>query len=228
MCTILLRLDPTADEAVVLAANRDEFRGRPADPPGTIAPGVFAGRDQQAGGTWLAVGRRGLAAVTNVRDLPRRADARSRGVLPLAALDGTLPSRFDDFNAFNLLIVDRTGARVITHLGPGRTSAPVVLAAGTHAIVNEPFDTGDSPRRQRAEALVASAPPSFALLADHGPPADHGLCHHGETYGTVSSTVVVLDAAFRVGRYEHRPGLPCRTATDDLTLAARRTIGGDA
>ena len=40
MCTILLRYDPDAPVAVVLAANRDEFRDRAADDPARIAPGV--------------------------------------------------------------------------------------------------------------------------------------------------------------------------------------------
>ncbi len=83
MCTILLRWDPAADVAVALAANRDEFRDRLADDPGEIAPGVFAGRDRTAGGTWLAVSRRGVAALTNVRTGRRDPAAPSRGALSL-------------------------------------------------------------------------------------------------------------------------------------------------
>ena len=90
----------------MLAANRDEFRARPADDPLEIAPGVFAGRDRQAGGTWLAVHAGGLAALTNIGGALRRPDARSRGELPLAALAGRLPEDFAAYNPFNLLVVD--------------------------------------------------------------------------------------------------------------------------
>ena len=139
MCTILLRWDPTADVAVVLAANRDEFRDRLADDPGAIAPGVFAGRDRTAGGTWLAVSRRGIAALTNVRSGRRDPAAPSRGALPLAALAGELPADLGPYNAFNLLVVDGDGARVVTHEGAGGDTAVARLAPGTHVIDNEAF-----------------------------------------------------------------------------------------
>jgi hypothetical protein len=224
VCTILLRLAPASDEAVLLAANRDEFRDRAADDPAEIAPGMFAGRDRLAGGTWLAVSGRGLAAVTNIAGVARRPDAPSRGQLPLAALAGRLPGDLASFNAFNLLVVDAAGARVLTHPGDGRVLGPTPLAAGLSVIVNAPFQHGESARARHAAALLESAPPGFDLLASHGPGADDGLCHHGADYGTVSSTVVVLDPALRLTRYLYRPGLPCQTPTRDLTAAARAVI----
>jgi hypothetical protein len=217
----LLRLAPNAEEPIVLAANRDEFRARPADDPLEIAPGVFAGRDRQAGGTWLAVRGGAIAALTNIGGLPRRQDARSRGELPLAALAGRLPNDFAAYNPFNLLVVDAGGARVYTHTGDGRAVTPVRLGAGDHAIVNEPFGAASCTRGRAARALLDGGAPGFDLLATHGEAPDSGLCHHGEEYGTVSSTVIALDRSLHVARYLHRPGLPCRTATLDLTAAAR-------
>jgi len=221
VCTILLRLDPASDEPVLLAANRDEFRRRPADDPAEIAPGVFGGRDRQAGGTWLAVRAGALAALTNISGAPPRPDAPSRGELPLAALAGRLPVSFGPFNPFNLLVVDAGGARVFTHTGQEVSPGPLVLGPGVHVIVNEPFAADAGPRARHAAALLARATPGFDLLASHGPPPEHGLCHHGDAYGTVSSTVVALDRALRVSRYWHRPGLPCETPTSDLTTSAR-------
>jgi transport and Golgi organization protein 2 len=225
VCTILLRLDPGSHEPVVLAANRDEFRERPTDDPAEIAPGVFGGRDRQAGGTWLAVRAGGVAALTNIGGAPPRPDARSRGELPLAALAGRLPAAFASYNPFNLLVVDADGARVFTHTRNEEFGDPVVLGPGAHVIVNEPFAGCPGPRAGHAAALLARATPGFALLAGHGPPPEHGLCHHGDAYGTVSSTVVALDRALRVSRYLHRPGLPCSTPTLDLTAAARTVTG---
>jgi uncharacterized protein with NRDE domain len=226
VCTILLRLDPNAEEPVVLAANRDEFRARPADDPLRIRPGVFAGRDRQAGGTWLAVRAGGLAALTNIGGAARRSDARSRGDLPLAALAGRLPDDFADYNPFNLLVVDAAGARVYTHAGDGRAVAPVRLGPGCHAIVNEPFGAAACPRGRAARTLLDERVPGFDLLVTHGDAPDTGLCHHGDDYGTVSSTVIALDRTLRVSRYLHRPGQPCRTPSIDLTAAARAATSG--
>jgi len=220
VCTILLRLAPGSDEPVVLAANRDEYRDRPADDPHVIVPGVFAGRDRRAGGTWLAVGAIGLAALTNVA-AARRDDAPSRGDLPLAALAGRLPADFAAYNPFNLLVIDAAGARLLTRGPNGVTRGPVPLGPGDYVVVNEAFGDDAGPRARHAAELVAGAPPSFDLLASHGTRGDDGLCHHGDVYGTVSSTVIALDRSLRVARYLHRPGLPCRTETVDLTAAAR-------
>ncbi len=205
----------------MLAANRDEFRDRPADGPGEIAPGVFAGRDRLAGGTWLAVAATGLAAITNVSGTPRRGDAPSRGSLPLAALAGALPTDPTRWNGFNLLVVDRTGARILTNAGDGRIAGPTPLGPGLHVVVNEPWGLTRTARALRAREVATAAGVGFDALADHGAAGDDGLCHHGDAYGTVSSTVIALDRDLRVVRYLHRPGLPCRTPGVDLTDAAR-------
>ena len=226
MCTILVRWTPAAAHPFVVAANRDEFRDRIADDPLAIAPGVFAGRDRTAGGTWLAVSRAGLAALTNVRTGPRDPAAPTRGTLPLAALAGRLPDDLAAYNAFNLVVIDRDGARVVTHEGPGTPVRMTTLAPGDHVVDNEAFGR-PSPRIARATTLLASAAPDFALLGDHGIAGDgtDGLCHHGEIYGTVSATVVALDRDVRVVRYEHVNGPPCRGVPVDLTAGALAVSG---
>src|SRR5262249_58518954 len=125
--------------------------------------------------------------------------ARAGGEPPGRPMPAARPAALRSFNAFNLLVVDAAGARVLTHLGDGRILGPTTLAAGLHVIVNAPFRHGDS-----ARALVESAPPGFALLTSHGRGTDDGLCHHGVAYGTVSSTVVALDRALRLTRYLYR------------------------
>lgn len=224
MCTILVHYDPGSPTAVILAANRDEFRDRLADDPAEIAPGVFAGRDHTAGGTWLAVSRAGVAALTNVHTGPRDLHAPSRGALPLAALAGALPADLTPYNAFNLLVVDRAGARVVTHEGAGTPVRTTVLAPGPHVIDNEVFGRVSS-RAARAISLLAGARPDFPLLGDHGT-TDDGLCHHGETYGTVSATVVTLGADLRIERYAHVSGPPCRGVPIDLTQEGRAVVDG--
>ena len=212
---------------MTLAANRDEFRARPSAEPAALGEGLFGGRDLRSGGTWLAVGAGGLAAVTNIRSTAVRDDARSRGELPLAALCGELPGSFEAWNPFNLLIVDARGARVVTHVADGEPARVTPLAPGGHVIVNEPCGAR-CPRAAHATAVMGDAEPDFRLLADHGPPGDAGLCHHGRDYGTVSSTVIRLEAGGRVATYHHCPGQPCRTPIIDLGDVARRVTSGRA
>jgi uncharacterized protein with NRDE domain len=120
MCLIAWNWQPDSPNPLLLIANRDEFYARPTaalhwwhDAP------ILAGRDLQAGGTWLGVSRSGrLAALTNHRDpAKQRTDAPSRGELVSAFLHADtsgsdylseLAGRAADYNPFNLLVFDGT------------------------------------------------------------------------------------------------------------------------
>jgi uncharacterized protein with NRDE domain len=123
MCLILLGWDAHPSYRLVVAANRDEFYGRPASPAAFWGdrPDVLAGRDLKEGGTWLGITRAGrFAAVTNVREpAAYRVGAPSRGHLVGSFLFGkTSPAAYADeiapaaeFNGFNLLLADLPGDR---------------------------------------------------------------------------------------------------------------------
>ena len=86
MCTLVILRDVVAGYPLVLGANRDEYRDRPWEPPRREGE-VLAPRDLRAGGTWLAVHRRGLlVAVTNRADLPYDPSRPSRGLLAAIAV----------------------------------------------------------------------------------------------------------------------------------------------
>lgn len=225
MCTVLLRFAPGADEPVIVAANRDEFRDRPADDPMPLGHGIFAGRDRRAGGTWLGVGRGGVAAVTNVRGGSISVGAPSRGALPLAALQGRLARHFDAWNAFNLLVATPDRAEVTTHDPRTGTSQHVVLTPGDWVVVNEPFGVL-GPRTALARAALARLGPTVRALATHADDVEAALCRHGDVYGTVCTTVVALDRAGSVARYHYRRGLACAGPLHDLTDAAAVATGG--
>ncbi|WP_432786693.1 hypothetical protein AAEX37_00747 [Oligella sp. MSHR50489EDL] len=90
MCIAYLRFQPEQEVALFIAANRDEFHQRPT----AIAdiwqdqPTIIAGRDLEAGGTWLGINRQGGAAlITNIRHpSANKSTATSRGALVLNAL----------------------------------------------------------------------------------------------------------------------------------------------
>ena len=57
MCLILFSVDPNDELHLVVAANRDEQHARPTAKADYWSdhPALLAGRDLQAGGTWLGV-----------------------------------------------------------------------------------------------------------------------------------------------------------------------------
>ena len=68
MCLILFAYRVKPETPLIVAANRDEFYGRPARSAHFWSdfPELLAGRDLTAGGTWLGINRHGrFAAVTN-------------------------------------------------------------------------------------------------------------------------------------------------------------------
>lgn len=106
---------------LVLVANRDEFYARPTVPADwwPDQPGLLAGRDLQAGGTWLGATSDGRwAAVTNYREGQAAPGARSRGELPLgflaqpAAPDPASDSA-PDFGRDHLTGLARYGAQLV-------------------------------------------------------------------------------------------------------------------
>ena len=75
MCLIAFAWKPDAKHHLVVAANRDEFHARPTAPLSRWddTPAVAAGRDLQAGGSWMGTAQGGhggrFAALTNFREM---------------------------------------------------------------------------------------------------------------------------------------------------------------
>lgn len=223
MCLILLAWRAHPDYPLAVAANRDEFFARPTAQaaPWPEAPGVLAGRDLQAGGTWLGIGRNGrFAALTNYRDpVSQRPDAASRGALVAGFLTGeeTAPAYVARigadaaaYNGFNLLVGDGDRLLWFSNVGgPARELAP-----GVYGLCNHLLDT-PWPKVQAAKSALRAgldALPDdrllFDLLRDDGIHPDEALPRTGVSlewerllsaafvrapgYGTRSSTVVTL------------------------------------
>lgn len=82
MCIIVLGYKVHPAHSLIVAANRDEFYRRPAQAMQNWldAPHIWAGRDLEKMGTWLAVSNNGrFAAVTNYRDPRLPLTEKSRG-----------------------------------------------------------------------------------------------------------------------------------------------------
>ena len=190
MCLILVVWRRHPQYPCLIAANRDEFHGRAAEPAHwwRDRPQILAGRDLAAGGTWLGITRSGrFAALTNYRSPQhKRTDVPSRGGLVTDALESRGPAEDDldrlqrigpGYNGFNLIFSD--GQHLAVHEsvpGTGR-----VLAPGIYGLSNHVLDT-PWPKVERAKArlhalLDQSIDPSAVLdlLRDDRPAPDEHL-----------------------------------------------------
>lgn len=201
---------------VILAANRDERIERPWDPPGAYwpdQPGLIAGRDRTAGGTWMGLNRHGVAAAVLNRQgsLGPAPGKRSRGELPLLALAHSSAAAAAEaicgqeaaaWRSFNLVIADCEHCFFIRGLGAGRLQARL-LPAGVHMITAHDPNDEASPRVARHLPRFQSAPdpepPDWRawteILADRSGPAGSELNVPARAgFGTVCSSLLALSA----------------------------------
>ena len=148
MCTVVVSFVPAASMPLLLLGVRDEFVGRAWQPPARRWPGspLIGGRDEQAGGTWLAVHRTvpRVGCILNARGEPAPPDLRrTRGELPLrAAAEGPAalnelsgnPGALASYDPFHLVCADPAGALVLSW--DGTTAALEDLPPGTHVLTN--------------------------------------------------------------------------------------------
>ena len=199
MCLLFVAVDAHPAYRLVLAGNRDEAHARPTEPLGwwPDAPHVAAGRDFDAGGTWLGATRTGpsgirWATVTNVRDPGDvHAGRRSRGALVADFLRGyDAPAEYaarvqaerDLYNGFNLLV----GVDAEVHYASSRREHAEKLAMGVYGLSNDTLDTPwpKLTRGRDAFARVLAGPrldPTDLLgpLRDETRPPDGELPHTG-------------------------------------------------
>ncbi|KAM1044050.1 hypothetical protein ACFX2J_035039 [Malus domestica] len=138
----------------LLLLNRDEFHSRPTEPLAWWEGGeILGGRDGLAGGTWLACTRDGkVAFITNVREVQKLAQAKSRGDLPVRFLESKKsPMEFadevveeaDQYNGFNLVLADlcsRTMVYVTNRPKEDRNFVTEV-SPGIHVLSNAQLDS---------------------------------------------------------------------------------------
>jgi len=187
MCLILVAWKVHARFPLVVAANRDEFHGRPAARAGfwDDKPDVLAGRDLQARGTWMGVSRGGrFAAVTNYRGGTEPGAAESRGVLVTRYLEGIgvpdLAERRSDYSGFNLFASDGEELWWLSN----RDGGPRRLEPGWYGLGNLLLDTPEvEEHKQRFRDCPVSVEPLFGVLAK--------AKIVNERYGTRCSSVLI-------------------------------------
>lgn len=148
MCLLVIAHQLSDETPLIVAGNRDEFHARPTRNARwwSDKPNVLGGRDQQAGGTWLAVHRNGrFATVTNFRDaVPPSGKLLSRGHLvtgflesDAAPLDYLESIDGERYAGFNLLVGDGEQLAYSSNRDGGQR----LLAPGIYAVANATLDT---------------------------------------------------------------------------------------
>ena len=117
MCLIVFAYKFHPKYKFIFAANRDEVYDRPTEQANYWKdyPELLAGKDLQAGGTWMGITKQGrFAAVTNYRDQKDiKENAPSRGMLTLDFLKNNISAELyyekikpslQNYNGFNLIL----------------------------------------------------------------------------------------------------------------------------
>lgn len=180
----------------MVGANRDEWLDRPASAVTVLqdqGPRILGGRDERAGGTWLAVNQHGVVCGLTNRPMPDGPDPtrQSRGRLPLVAARARTAAEAADtlapevagarYNPAWLLVADRRSVHSLA-VDPDRLTEPEELGPGLHILENAatgaPSTKVDHVRRAIGVADAAGVPLWLSLpgvLRDHsigGPPGE--------------------------------------------------------
>ncbi len=223
MCVLAFAWSAHPRWRLVLAGNRDELHNRPTLPLARWdrPHHLIAGRDLEAGGTWLGVSEEGrLAVVTNLRGYgvpePGRA---SRGALVRDVLAGEGSyadpgdAELSHFNPFNFIVVDRERAQFLSNRP---TNIQSLLAPGIYGLSNgaldQPWPKTMRLKEMLLEWIVRAGTHPEALLDDlreeslppfgigsevpsdvpQEPPLSPIFIRH-PVYGTRCSSVVAID-----------------------------------
>jgi len=193
MCLIVLAWRKHPDLPLIVAANRDEFHARPAAAAAfwDDQPGILAGRDLEARGTWMGVSRsRRFAAVTNYRGAKEPRAVESRGALVSRFLANGSSSRdyiehvkTGLYSGFNLLASDGDELWWMSNRG----GEPRRLAPGIYGLGNTLLDAPEVDGIKQAFAAELSPAPAVEPLFGL---VEKAKIIHPE-YGTRCSTILL-------------------------------------
>lgn len=224
MCILFVAMKQHPKYPLIIAANRDEFRNRSTAPMAWWqTPNILAGKDLEAGGTWLGITPRGkFSALTNYRQLPQAdiQSPKSRGDLVLKALTKDndqlshyLTAHSNNYQGFNLLYGDSEALTCYDSINKRFTKFNQgffslcngavndiwpKMAKGEQALEHYIKQNEQIEHQQLLALLMDSEQAPDDLLPKTGLPLDweqklSAIFIEGEEYGTRSSCVISLD-----------------------------------
>ncbi len=230
MCLLLISYNTNPEYPLVVAANRDEFYARPTEKAGfwDDYPFLLAGKDIEAGGTWLGITKSGrFAAITNYRDMRTiKENAPTRGLLTLNFLVSQIPAfeygknlirKSDLYNGYNLLFSDLENLFYFSN----QTKKADKLSSGVYGLSNHLLDTPWPKVVVSKKAFISTVSKEkiseedlFGILSDDREAPDDQLPDTGlsrelekaispvfiksDKYGTRSSTIILVNSVNEV------------------------------
>ncbi|GAB4288732.1 MAG: NRDE family protein [Ignavibacteriaceae bacterium] len=223
MCVLLLAKNVHPEYKLIIAANRDEFYNRPAEPARLREPDLFAGKDLKEGGTWLGITMQGkFAAITNYRDLRKiNHAAPSRGHITSDYLTGDfspveyyhhLKPKAHLYNGFNLVWGAIDELYYYSNVNDNLVKIDDGIHVVSNAFLNTPWHKVKIIRERMQQILNAGEIDKLKLLdllRDRTPAPDEDLPDtgvgtelerklspvfvHMDEYGTRCSTIIMTD-----------------------------------
>ncbi len=241
MCLLLIAINHHPYYPLVIAANRDELHTRSASEAEfwDNNPAILAGKDLQAGGTWLGISKQGrFAAVTNYQEqITKPRPPRSRGELVITFLESNLTSEAyaghvlkngNEYQGFTLVF----GTIDDLHYCSNRSDTSEQLTPGIHGLSNHLFNDDSYKVSKGKDALdkLLSGPDNishedlFTLLQDRTLKWQGNFNEdknrmspifiNEQDFGTRCSTVILVTSTGNIHFLERtfaRDGVPVRT-----------------
>lgn len=243
MCllAVLYRLVP--ESPILVAANREEYYDRPAQPPSIQSgkPRVLCGLDQRAGGTWLGVNQHGMfVGLTNRRTVNGDSiGSRSRGLIAREVLRSLSARQGVDktveeisnhqYEPFNLIVCDSESGWVVYNTGEQSEVQP--LDEGLNIIGNFNLNDPGDERVQLANRLLTlqnlDSPVKFLAVASKvfarspTPAGRASMVIRNHDYGTISSTLIALSPKPRDAIFQYSAGAPDESKYEDYSPMLR-------
>jgi uncharacterized protein with NRDE domain len=192
MCLLFIAHKSHPLYKLIVAANRDEYYERPTEKAAfwDESPGVLAGRDLRAGGTWLGITRKGkIAAITNYRDpksintsAPSRgrlvSDFLSKGKSPLEYLH-SISTNANQYNGFNLIVGEKDEIYWYSNRGEGAEMLSPGMYGLSNHLLNTPWPKVNKIKSAFQRLLSKGAEIDtemiFEILFDKSTPNDNSL-----------------------------------------------------
>ncbi len=231
ICFVTGWLNPRKCAPLIVAANRDERYERGGEPP-SFAEGesysYLAPRDPVAGGTWIGINSAGLlVALTNGDETGEYETSRGNIVAKLLGEGGSIGEgremleeiQLSEYEDFSLVLIDpreklfftaeeNEGTFQMQEEGSFFLSNLANLEIFSAGEVMK-FPWGSHSGEAKAERLRGRLQ---NFCRQHRPFREHGeLCRHGDDFGTVSSTIIILDFGRDRLVYDFAAGAPCET-----------------
>tara|TARA_X000001036_G_scaffold68151_1_gene59076 strand:+ start:563 stop:1336 length:774 start_codon:yes stop_codon:yes gene_type:complete len=190
MCLIALSVEKNKDWSgkdsyfYKIIANRDEYHERPTSEMKWWSNNiVLAGRDEEAGGTWLGVSKEGkFGAITNLKEETDIKYSNSRGSLVTEFLESQLSAKSylealepnkENYAGFNLIIGDKSGLFYLCN----RLEGIFFISEGIHALGNLTLNSSTK--------KIESIKNDFNQILHEGFAIDKGLHIMRKEYGNL-------------------------------------------